>query len=129
MPHLRYTTWHYPYKKIDSEALKEAFFLFIGKKDFSSFTTKEYDNPICHLEKIELEIPNSYQMILHLTADRFLYKMARILVGTLVKIAIKELLAPALKQLFHSKKRAQTGMTAPALGLCLEKVYFNPPFP
>jgi len=128
-PLCRNTAWHYPYKKIDLSLLEKGADLLLGSHDFSAFSTKKSDNPICNIEKISIEKPNSYLIKIFITGDRFLYKMARTLIGTLVQVGTKEILLPDLKDLFSHKLRKKAGVTAPPHGLCLEKVYYDPQFP
>lgn len=129
LPLLRRTSWHYPYKKIDLSLIKETIPFFLGSKNYSSFTSKTYENPICSLEKITIKHPDTSLIKIFITGDRFLYKMVRILIGTLVEIGTKKILLSDVKNLFYEKNRKKAGVTAPAQGLCLEKVFFDPSFP
>jgi tRNA pseudouridine38-40 synthase len=51
--------------------------------------------------------------------------MARGLVGALVSVGLGKLTPADIERLLHSKKRTQEIVTAPAIGLCLEKVFYD----
>jgi tRNA pseudouridine38-40 synthase len=57
--------------------------------------------------------------------DAFLYNMVRILVGTLVDVAEGRLAPGAMARALASKDRRDAGRTAPAAGLCLERVFLH----
>ena len=58
-------------------------------------------------------------------ADGFLYNMVRIMVGTLLEIADGRLAADAIPTILASGDRAAAGPTAPAKGLCLQRVFYD----
>lgn len=59
-----------------------------------------------------------------LTADGFLYHMARILVGTLLEVGLGRRPAESLPALFDARCRALAGETAPAKGLWLMEMRY-----
>ena len=58
-------------------------------------------------------------------ADGFLYKMCRGIVGTLVQVGVHRFAPDAILPMLEAKDRCLAGMTAPALGLVLWKVYYR----
>jgi tRNA pseudouridine38-40 synthase len=58
-------------------------------------------------------------------ADGFLYKMCRGIVGTLVQVGVGRIPAEAIVPMLEARDRRLAGMTAPALGLVLWKVYYR----
>ncbi|MFC1641547.1 tRNA pseudouridine(38-40) synthase TruA [Myxococcota bacterium] len=60
-------------------------------------------------------------------ADRFLYHMVRIIVGTLVDVGRGRLLAGAVARALRSGHRGDLGLTAPPDGLYLESVELDQP--
>jgi tRNA pseudouridine38-40 synthase len=56
--------------------------------------------------------------------DGFLYKMCRGIVGTLVQVGLGKFPGVAIKPMLTKKDRRAAGMSAPALGLVLWKVYY-----
>jgi tRNA pseudouridine38-40 synthase len=58
--------------------------------------------------------------------DGFLYKMCRGIVGTLVQVGQGKIAADEIKGILASKDRRVAGMTAPAQGLVLWRVFYKP---
>ena len=97
----------------------------IGKKDFRSFSKldKEKINFTCDIKNAEwLEEPDKY--IFTIEADRFLHKMVRTIVGTLIDVGRNKITPNDFLRIFKHKDRKYAGMTAPAKGLFLEKVIY-----
>ena len=65
--------------------------------------------------------------MLHFTfvSNGFLYKMVRILMGTLLEIGTGKLPVSAIDDIFENKVRQQAGETVPAHGLFLDEVYYQ----
>ena len=61
---------------------------------------------------------------LEICGDGFLYNMVRIIAGTLVYVAIGKIQPNDIKSIIESKDRKKAGITAPAHGLYLYKVYY-----
>ena len=57
--------------------------------------------------------------------DGFLYNMVRIMVGTLLEIAAGRMSPDAIPAIIEGRDRTAAGPTAPAQGLCLEKVFYE----
>ena len=66
---------------------------------------------------------------LRLTGDGFLRQMVRILAGTLIEIGQGKRPPEDLAGILAAKDRSKAGLTAPACGLFLEKIYYHRPFP
>lgn len=120
-PFIRKTSWHYCYKPLDIGLMKQTAKFFIGKKNFAMLTPKTYKNPFCTIEKIEI-IEQKEKFLIEIIGDRFLYKMVRTLVGTLVNISSGKIPLNSLERIFERK---EAGMTAPALGLFLSNIEFE----
>jgi tRNA pseudouridine38-40 synthase len=127
LPFHRDTSWHFPYP-LDSEAMRRASLHMQGSHDFSAFCNERnlWDrDPVCHLESIEiLSMPND-RLQIKMTGNHFLYKMARNLVGTLVYSGCGKLEESAIPKILKSQDRTQAGITAPAHGLTLKRVFYH----
>jgi len=55
----------------------------------------------------------------------FLYHMARLITGTLLRVGRGELHPGDVRAALEGKNPAAVGSTAPACGLCLEKVIYD----
>jgi len=60
----------------------------------------------------------------HLEADAFLYKMARTIVGTLLKVGKEKINYLEVKKILEAKNRKMAGKTVPAKGLFLMQVKY-----
>ncbi|MEX0961496.1 MAG: tRNA pseudouridine(38-40) synthase TruA [Simkaniaceae bacterium] len=119
-PEMRFYAWHYFYP-IDRNKLQKAKELFIGIHDFSPLsnqTTPSQSSRKCHLFSIDIE-GDSRHLIFKIRGDRFLYKMVRNLVGTLIQMGSNKISLSTFPL-----NRQACGMTAPAHGLYLYKVFY-----
>lgn len=119
LPRHRLYSWHYPYS-ISWEKMQQGADLLVGSHDFSAFTTIRPKNPLCTLEAISFEPLEQNRLRIRLIADRFLYRMARTLAGTLLYLGSGKL---PLEQLFP-KHRSQAGVTAPPHALFLHQIFY-----
>ncbi len=118
---------HYP-EPLNSEAMIIAAPDYIGKQDFRSFCGKSpegipadtvrtvYDSKVW----TEDEVIN-----FSVVADGFLYKMVRIMVGTLIEIGAGRMSVDCLPILIDKKDRTHRGATAKSKGLTLDTVYYD----
>ncbi len=97
----------------------------IGYHDFRSFCAGGSDVDSYERDVRALDIAQDGDVSeIWIEADGFLYKMVRIIVGTLVEIG-RDVRAPeAVAQIIQARDRAQAGRTAPPQGLCLAKVLY-----
>ncbi len=123
-PHTRLYSWHYPYP-LDLSKMEAGAKILLGTHDFSAFANRPEKNPTCTLSHITFsqEDPNRLRIALH--GNRFLYKMARSLAGTLLYIGSGKLALESLPSILLGKKRKEAGMTAPAHGLFLHRVIYS----
>lgn len=117
-PTLRLYSWHIPHG-LDKDKMELAAKDLIGTHDFSAFANEGEKNPICTLESIE------FDGIFRIRGDRFLYKMVRNLVGTLVYVGSGKLAEGSIPMILASKDRKKAGITAPAHGLYLHQVFYQ----
>ena len=113
-------------KKLDIKLIQDSLEYLKGEHDFSSFRCSKTQNParICHIYYAGASEKNGVINI-DIVADRFLYNMVRIIVGTLLEIENKSLLPSKMKEILDSKDRKKAGMTAVPDGLYLMKVGYD----
>jgi tRNA pseudouridine38-40 synthase len=124
-PLLRHQAWHVT-RKLDLKAMRAAAKLFIGKHDFQSFAaTRNYEmkSTVRTLTRCDLK-RNGPQLTFIIEGDGFLYKMCRGIVGTIVQIGLGKFPASEIKAMLAKRDRRGAGMTAPAHGLVLWKVFY-----
>ncbi|MBS0620122.1 MAG: tRNA pseudouridine(38-40) synthase TruA [Verrucomicrobia bacterium] len=127
LPLYRHTSWHFP-RALDVGAMESASKALIGTHDFSAFCNalKEWDRTtICTLTSIAITPLPDERLSIQIQGDHFLYKMMRNLVGTLAYIGCGKLSPGAILDLLAGKDRTCIGMTAPAHGLVLKKVFYH----
>ena len=110
---------------LDSALIKKSCGLLIGEKDFNSFckSDKNRKNSKCNIKKAEwIEKEDGY--IFRIESNRFLHKMVRTIVGTLIDVGRKKITPEQFLKILINKDRRKAGTTAPAKGLFLEAVSF-----
>jgi len=124
-PLLRKTAWHVP-RPLDLKKMRTAARLFVGRHDFRSFTSNpgyERGSTVRRLTRCDVVRSGAeYKIIIE--GDGFLYKMCRGMVGTLVQAGLGKFPPEEVKTMLAKTDRRVAGMTAPALGLVLWRVYY-----
>ena len=112
-------------KKPDVEKMRKAARLIIGKHDFKGFSSvgRFKKSTVRTINFIEIEEENNLIKI-RINGNGFLYNMVRIISGTLYNIGTGELEESVINEIFEEKIRAKAGVTFPASGLRLVKVYY-----
>ena len=125
-PLLRHTAWQVP-QSLDASAMRTAAGLFIGKHDFKSFAaTRNYEMETTVRTLTRCDVKRSGPLITFIIeADGFLYKMCRGIVGTLIQTGRAKFDLNELKAMLAARDRREAGMTAPAHGLVLWKVFYG----
>ncbi len=115
--------WYY----LDVEKLDSAAKNFIGTHDFTSFCTIDKRNPenmVRTVKAFSVE-RNGGLVEMRVTADGFLYNMVRIMVGTLLRVAMGRIEPHEIPDIISAKDRAKSGPTAVAHGLYLNRVFYD----
>lgn len=114
------------YQPLDLAKMREAAALLVGEHDFLGFCANKHfkKSSVRTLCALSVE-QDGNEIRFTLTADGFLYHMARILVGTLLEIGSGRREAASIAEIFARKDRALAGETAPAKGLCLMEVRYE----
>ncbi|HZV36629.1 MAG TPA: tRNA pseudouridine(38-40) synthase TruA [Verrucomicrobiae bacterium] len=125
-PLLRHQAWHVP-RTLDFASMRSAAKLFLGKHDFKSFAANrnyELESTVRTLGRCEIR-RNGPLLTFIIEGDGFLYKMCRGIVGTIVQVGQGKIEAGEIKNILAGKDRRLAGMTAPACGLVLWKVFYK----
>jgi len=125
-PLLQGRAWHVP-RKLDDAAMRQAAKLFVGKHDFKSFAANhpyEMESTVRTLTRCDVR-RSGMQYTFVIEGDGFLYKMCRGIVGTLVQCGFGKFSPGDVKAMFGKTDRRAAGMSAPAHGLVLWKVFYG----
>jgi tRNA pseudouridine38-40 synthase len=124
-PLIRGTAWHVP-RTLDLKAMREAAALFVGKHDFKSFAAnRNYEMETTVRTLMRCDFKKSGPLLtFFIEGDGFLYKMCRGIVGTIVQVGLGKFPASEIKVMLAQKDRRVAGMSAPAKGLVLWRVFY-----
>jgi tRNA pseudouridine38-40 synthase len=127
-PLLRHSAWQVT-RPLDLKAMRAAAPLFVGRHDFKSFAaSRNYEMASTVRKLTRCDIKKSGRLLtFFIEGDGFLYKMCRGIVGTLVQIGLGKFTPDEIKRMLAKKDRRVAGMTAPAHGLVLWKVFYSKP--
>jgi len=124
-PLLRRAAWHVPVA-LDLRQMRVASKLFVGKHDFQSFAANsgyKKENTVRTISKCEIK-KSGPQITVIIEGDGFLYKMCRGMVGTIVQSGLGKFPPGQVRAMLAQKDRRVAGMSAPAHGLVLWRVYY-----
>ena len=123
LPFHRLSSWHFP-TPLDIDEMRQAAEHLIGKHDFSAFTSEPLDDNVREIFNIDISLSVPGRLQITVAGNRFLYKMVRTIVGTLVYTGCNKLKASDISHILLNKERSQAGLTSPAHGLFLHKVFY-----
>jgi tRNA pseudouridine38-40 synthase len=124
-PLLRHRAWQVT-RPLNLPAMRAAAPQFVGRHDFKSFASnRNYEMESTRRRLTRCDIKKSGpQLTFIIEGDGFLYKMCRGIVGTLVQIGLGKFPPAEIRRMLAKKDRRVSGMTAPAHGLVLWKVFY-----
>lgn len=118
-------SYQYP-EKLDIDKMNEACKKLIGTHDFIGFSSlkKSKKSTVRTIDDITIQREGN---VLHFTftGNGFLYKMVRIIMGTLLDIGAGVTEPEYIDTIFKSGIRSNAGMTVPSQGLFLDEVYYD----
>ena len=105
--------------------MREAASSIVGDHDFTAYTCKdETRSPWISLKEITVEEIEPQGLELRLVANRFLRRMVRMLVGTLVEVGREKMEPQVVYDIMSSRDRKRAGPCAPPHGLYLVGVEY-----
>src|ERR1700722_8267953 len=121
------THWHVP-RPLDLPAMRRAARLLLGRHDFASFTSNpgyERESTVRVMRRASA-VRDGAALVFHFTADGFLYRMVRNLVGALAKVGKGKNTVDDFEKILRARSRSTAPATAPACGLYLMNVTYPP---
>ncbi len=126
-PFLYKRAWQLRARVGDSQLkrMRDAAKYIVGKHDFTSFMAQGSKIVDATRTVFSLDIERNGKFIdIRISADGFLYNMVRIIVGTLVDVALGRTEPSEIKTVIEAKNRSLAGFTAPPYGLYLNSVVY-----
>lgn len=112
-------------QKVDVKKLREISNLFIGQKNFLSFSTdaRDGESVIKKVNKINISKKDNI-ITININGDGFLRSQVRMMVGTMLAYEQGKMSKQQILDCFANPKKGACMYKAPACGLCLVKVYY-----
>lgn len=110
-------------KEIDINKIKKILSIFIGKKNFLSFSTSEVENSIREIKKISIKKENQYVYI-KITGNGFLRNMVRMIVACFLNYSENKVSINDINYLFSNPQKGKSISKAPGCGLYLYKTVY-----
>lgn len=112
---------------LKEESMNKTAALFVGMHDFSAFCSvgSSVEDKVRTIRRSD--VTRQGDMVIYtVEADGFLYNMVRILVGTLLDVESGRLTHDDVRIALETGDRNHAGVTAPACGLFLDEVWYEP---
>lgn len=115
---------YYVRDKLDLAAMSEASRYLLGSGDFASFgKPPQGENTVRHVKRADWSESGSL-LFFDITANAFLYRMVRTIVGTLIEVGSGRLAPYEVKDILDARDLTRSAPPAPAHGLCLMRVTY-----
>lgn len=114
---------------LNIEAMNRAAQMLIGEHDFASFINGDgswLESTVRNVSRAEVE-KDGEMVTFHMAANSFLPHQVRTTVGTLIRVGLEKMNLDEFRSIIEAKLPGTAGPTAPACGLCLDRV--NYPLP
>ena len=121
---------YHVYAPLDLERMRAAASMLVGEHDFRSFCATLPENgsgTVREVRALELERRGEF-IRLQISANGFLHRMVRTIVGTLVECGTGRRDVDSVRAALEAKARAAAGLTAPPHGLYLAGVKYDDGF-
>jgi len=125
-PLRRFTAWHL-IAPLDAKAIQQAAAALVGIQDFATFGTPTVgDITVRNVTEARWEASSDgSEHCFTITANAFLFRMVRSIVGTLVMVGQGRMTVDGFRAILATRDRQQSGPVAPPQGLTLIAVNYD----
>lgn len=117
--------WQVP-EQIDVECLIKNAHMLIGRHNFTSFCSADSSAKTREREIFEIHVDVRGPLIdIWILGGGFLKQMVRIIVGTLIDLAVGRIRDITIEKILAKESRVTAGQTAPAAGLTLARIFYD----
>ncbi len=121
------TAYYYPYPELpDLDKMNKAAALLLDYSEFKPFckTNSDAKTMICQLSKAEWMKQDDFRWIFHISANRFLRGMVRLIVGMCINVGRGKMELDAVKKALDEQSMLHPSYSVPASGLYLTEVKY-----
>jgi tRNA pseudouridine38-40 synthase len=119
--------WHYYHQHLDQARMQAALEALVGFHDMAAFHRARSSK---RHSWVDMQVAQCHRrdafLTVELQAKGFLYGMVRLIMGLLVKVGNRELSPQEFSQIWQQRQRDRVKYSAPAQGLCLLRVGYDP---
>lgn len=121
-PFISRCAWHIP-DDLNVESMKTAALVFVGRYDFARFCAagSSVQDTVREIYRFDIEGEDS-TIQMYVAGNGFLYKMVRMMVGTIVQVGLGRLTVEQVEQILVGTDDTKAGPVAPGCGLCLVRI-------
>jgi tRNA pseudouridine38-40 synthase len=123
------TTWVYPHREefLNIDKMKAAAAVLMEFEDFNTFckTNTDVKTTLCEMKRSEWIIDTENRcLVFHISANRFLRGMVRLIVGMCINVGIGKVSIEELRQALVNKEPLKIPYSAPPQGLFLTDIRY-----
>jgi tRNA pseudouridine38-40 synthase len=114
---------------LDIEAMNKAAQALVGEHDFASFVNGDgswLKSTVRNVSRAEADREGE-MVTFHMKANSFLPHQVRTTVGTLIRVGLGRMNFDQFRSIIETRLPGTAGPTAPACGLCLDRVNYSVP--
>lgn len=114
---------------LDTEAMSQACQALVGEHDFASFVGRNGVSVKSTVRRVfRAEVARDGELVIfNIAANSFLLHQVRNTVGALIRVGLGKMNLDEFNSILEAREPALAGPTAPACGLCLDRVNYPGP--
>lgn len=115
--------------ELDTDAMNQACAALVGEHDFASFAARNGTVDKSTVKRVFRAVVGreGEMVVFNISANSFLMHQVRNTIGALIKVGQGKMTPDEFKDILEAREPALAGPTAPACGLCLDRVNYPEP--